>query len=124
MSMYNLSINIPLAYVTWAYIVVDHIKDPTGKQEDDLVSQVYTPAWDFDRVYSWQLGAEINIPWYGQPGREYMFAPWRFAQAVCFYPSTFDLRSRPAGPGQQSTVLMQHFASYVRGANGVAGVAL
>jgi hypothetical protein len=36
--MYNLSINIPLAYVTWAYIVVDHIKDPTGKQEDDLNS--------------------------------------------------------------------------------------
>ena len=38
-------------------------------------------------AFSWQLGAEINIPWYGQPGREYMFAPWRFAQAVCFYAS-------------------------------------
>eukprot|EP01043_Picozoa_sp_COSAG02_P064377 COSAG02_NODE_9392_length_2231_cov_2.747186_2_plen_100_part_00 len=95
-----------------------------GKREDDLVSQVYDLQWDFDRVYSWQLGAEINIEWFGQPGREYIFAPWQFAEAVCFYPSIFDLRSKRAGPGENPTVLMQHFASYVRGANGIAGVAM
>lgn len=52
-----------------------------------------------------------------------MFAPWRYAQVVLFYPSVFDLRSVPAGPAEKSTVMLQHFASYVRGANGLAGVA-
>ena len=71
-----------------------------------------------------QFGAEINIPWYGEAGREQMFAPWRYAEVVCLYPSVFDLRSAPAGPQNRSTVMMQHFVSYVRGANGLAGVAL
>ena len=95
----------------------------SGKTEDDLVTQFYDLQWDFDRVYSWQLGTEINIGWYGEPGREQMFSPWRFAEVICFYPSIFDLRSKPAGPGGQSTVMMQHFLSFVRGANGVAGAA-
>ena len=59
----------------------------------------------------------------GEKGREKMFAPWRFAQVVMFYPSVLDLRSLPAGPDGKSTIMMQHFVSYVRGANGVAGVA-
>lgn len=59
----------------------------------------------------------------GAEGRENMFAPWRYAQVVMFYPSVFDLRSVPAGPDEKSTVMLQHFASYVRGASGVAGVA-
>ncbi len=52
-----------------------------------------------------------------------MFAPWRFAEVVMFYPSVFDLRSVSAGPGKTSTVMMQHFVSYVRGANNLPGVA-
>ena len=89
----------------------------------DLPSGHYDLKWDFDRVTSWSFGAEINQPWYGEPGREHMFAPWRYSQVVMFYPSIFDVRSVSAGPGRKSTVMMQHFASYVRGANGLAGVA-
>lgn len=59
----------------------------------------------------------------GAPGRENMFAPWRYAQVVMFYPSVLDVRSLPAGPDGKSTIMMQHFVSYVRGANGVPGVA-
>ena len=79
--------------------------------------------WDYDRVASWTFGVEINQPWYGSPGRELMFAPWRFAQVVILYPSVFDPRSVAAGPEGKSTVAMQHFATYVRGANGLPGVA-
>ena len=34
-----------------------------------------------------------------------------------------DVRSVPAGPDGKSTAMMQHFVSYVRGANGLAGAA-
>ena len=50
--------------------------------------------------------------------------PENLAEVVCLYPSVFDLRSAPAGPQNRSTVMMQHFVSYVRGANGLEGVAL
>ena len=33
------------------------------------------------------------------------------------------VRSVAAGPGKTSTVMMQHFVSYVRGANNLPGVA-
>ena len=72
-------------------------------------------------VYSWQFGREVNNPWYGLRPENY--APWNEAKVVLFYPSIFDLRSPAAGPGNKSTVAMQHFASYVRGANGLDGVA-
>jgi hypothetical protein len=36
---------------------------------------------------------------------------------VCLYPFVFDLRSPSAGPGNLSTVMMQHFVSYIRGAH-------
>ena len=78
-------------------------------------------TWDFDRVYSWQFGREVNNPWYGLRPENY--APWNAAKVILFYPSIFDLRSPAAGPGNKSTVAMQHFASYVRGANGLDGVA-
>ena len=52
-----------------------------------------------------------------------MFDPWRFAQVVIRYPSVFDPRSVAAGPEGKSTATMQHFATYVRGANGLPGVA-
>jgi hypothetical protein len=79
--------------------------------------------WDFDRVYSWQLGAELNIPWWGSPERAAMTAPWGAAQVVCLFPSVFDPGSSQAGPGNRSTVMMQHFVNYVRGANGLDGLA-
>ena len=89
----------------------------------DLPTVYFDLQYDYDRVISWSFGAEINQPWYGDPGREEMFAPWRFCQVVLLYPSVFDSRSAPAGPHGHSTIMMQHFASYVRGANGLDGTA-
>jgi hypothetical protein len=82
----------------------------------------YKMQWDFDRVYSWQLGAELNIPWWGSPEREAMTAPWGVAQVVVLYPSAFNPDSAQAGPANRSTIAMQHFVNYVRGANGLEGI--
>lgn len=80
-------------------------------------------TFNYEMVYSWQMGLEINNPYYGDSTRETMYAPWRYATAVAMYPSIFDTRAIPAGPGSRSTSMMQHFVSYVRGANELNGVA-
>jgi hypothetical protein len=90
---------------------------------------VFDFSWDFDRVYSWQLGRECNVPWYGEHPEN--FAPWGAAQVNLLFPSPFlePCSARPppcsaaAGPGNTSTVAMQHFATYVMGAAGMDGVA-
>ena len=69
------------------------------------------------------MGLEMNNAVYGDATRETMYAPWRYATAVAIYPSVFDTRSTAAGPGLRSTAMMEHFVSYVRGANGLGGVA-
>jgi len=64
--------------------------------------------WDYDLIYSWMLGAELNEPWYGdRPDR---FAPWKAAKVVVFYPAPFNPKSPAWG---------KHFVAYVRGATGV-----
>ncbi len=65
--------------------------------------------WNYDLIYSWQLGREINHPWYGAPERAERFAPWHMAEIAIFYPEPFG-RSPHWG---------EHFVAYVRGANGV-----
>lgn len=67
----------------------------------------WTFDWDYDLYYSWQIGAEIDHPWFGSPEQEARFAPWRFAPFVVFYPEPFG-RSPDWG---------LHFVAYVRGAN-------
>jgi hypothetical protein len=64
--------------------------------------------WSYDIVYSYQLGAELNIKWYGD--RPKRFAPYHRAKVVVFYPPPFDKRV-PDWP--------RHFIAYVRGATGV-----
>ena len=64
--------------------------------------------WNYDLIYSWQLGAELNHPWFGAPEREARFAPWRYAEVVVFYPPAFDPRVPHWG---------KHFVAYVRGAH-------
>ena len=64
-------------------------------------------SWDYDRIYSWQLGRELNNPWFAlDPER---FAPWDAAKVVVFYPAPFDPRAPAWG---------KHFVAYVRGAAG------
>lgn len=65
--------------------------------------------WNYDLIYSWQLGLEINTDWYGVPERADRFAPWNKAKIAIFYPEPFG-RSPHWG---------QHFVAYVRGANGI-----
>ena len=65
--------------------------------------------WNYDLIYSWQLGAEINRSWYGVPERAERFAPWHKAKIAVFYPEPFG-RSPHWG---------RHFVAYVRGAQGI-----
>ena len=65
-------------------------------------------GWNYDLRDSWQIGAELNDPWYGDRPDEY--APWHKATAVNFYPHAFDKRS---------PYWAQHFVAYVRGAHDI-----
>eukprot|EP01043_Picozoa_sp_COSAG02_P011526 COSAG02_NODE_424_length_22575_cov_79.088361_22_plen_501_part_00 len=88
-----------------------------------LDGTMYDLCWDYDRVYSWQMGREMNNAWYGTGSRVERYAPWNAAQVVVFYPSVFDVRGVHAGPGDRLTNFMQHFVNYVRGATGLDGLA-
>ncbi len=63
--------------------------------------------WNYDLIYSWKLGTEINREWYGRPEQSERFAPWRLAKIAIFYPEPFGV----------SPHWGQHFVAYVRGAN-------
>ncbi len=64
--------------------------------------------WDYDTVYSWSIGAQLNINWYGD--RPERFSPFRRAKIVIFYPCPYDKRV----PSWE-----KHFVAYVKGATGV-----
>ncbi len=68
----------------------------------------WTFDWNFDLYYSWQIGQELNNPWFATDPERY--APWDFADIVIFYPEPFG-----RGPNFE-----QHFVAYVRGANMIA----
>lgn len=63
--------------------------------------------WNYDLIYSWQLGAEINQPWFGAPEYHERFAQWNKAKIVIFYPEPFG----------RSPYWAEHFIAYVRGAH-------
>lgn len=71
----------------------------------------YDKNWDYDLIYSWMLGREINRPWFGQPQYYERFAPWHMTQRVIFYPAPFDLDT----PSWE-----KHFTAYVNGATGIS----
>lgn len=50
----------------------------------------YDLSWNYDYIYSWQLGSEINNAWYGNHPEQ--FAHWTRAPHVVFYPAIFDPR--------------------------------
>lgn len=78
----------------------------TGYRRQPDMFHKWSSDWDYDLVYSWQLGAELNHPWFGQPEREKGFAPWGAARVVVFHPGPF-------APPHWA----EHFVAYVRGAN-------
>ena len=65
--------------------------------------------WNYDLIYSWQLGREINNSWYGRGKNTERFAPWNKAKVAVFYPAPFNRDSPHWG---------LHFVAYVSGANG------
>jgi len=60
----------------------------------------------YDLGLSWQLGAEVNDPWYAQFPEQY--APWDAAQIVFLYPKF---------PEATNPRFAQHFVAYVKGAH-------
>ena len=64
--------------------------------------------WSYDIVYSYLLGRELNINWFGD--RPERFAPYHRAKVIIFYPPPFDVRV-PDWP--------RHFIAYVRGATAI-----
>jgi hypothetical protein len=79
-----------------------------GYRRGLLKSRYWDTDWSFDIIYSYLIGAELNIKWYGdRPDR---FAPYNRAKVIIFYPPPFD---------KQTPDWAIHFIAYVRGATGV-----
>ncbi len=64
--------------------------------------------WDYDPVYSWQLGRELNRAALAEHAQRY--APWSAAKVVMLYPPPFN----PRTPSWA-----KHFIAYVRGAHDI-----
>lgn len=84
--------------------------------------EAYDLNWNYDYIYSWQLGAELN----GRPtktmGPASILSPWRHADHVVFYPSVFDQRTsnvtEATGGRSPWHAGLHHFAAYCMGAAG------
>ena len=70
----------------------------------------FSMDWNYDLIYSWTLGRELNHPWFAKKRLNERFAPWDKAKIAIFYPAPFYPKTPHWG---------QHFVAYVRGANGV-----
>jgi hypothetical protein len=80
-------------------------------------SATFDTTWNYDQVYSWMLGAELNSPFYA--AHPDVWAPWDKAPAVLLYPGPFDYRGvAVAGNATEppTTSMMAHFVAYVKGA--------
>ncbi len=65
--------------------------------------QKWVKDWDYDLIYSWLLGSELNIDWYAQRPKRY--APYNRAKVIIFYPAPFS-------PTME--YWPKHFIAYVR----------
>jgi hypothetical protein len=75
---------------------------------------------NYDYIYSWQLGSEINNKWYGDHPNQ--FAHWNQAPHVVFYPAIFDSRMANVSISHCGAISpwlagMHHFVAYVMGAS-------
>lgn len=64
--------------------------------------------WDYDLIYSYMAGAELNVPWYARHIDAY--APYDRCKIIVFYPPPFHKDTPEWG---------KHFIAYVRGATGI-----
>ena len=72
-------------YRRYTRTMAEHTGSTAGGGQD----WTYDSEWDYDRVYSWMLGAELNRPWYSEGGRAQRYALWSMAKSVVLYPSVF-----------------------------------
>jgi hypothetical protein len=80
----------------------------SGYKHDLIKKLKWTQDWDYDLIYSYQLGAELNVPFYGNHPERY--APYNRAKVVAFFPAPFN---------NGSPAWAKHFIAYVRGATEV-----
>ena len=82
----------------------------SGFRRETIRYHAFSNDWNYDLIYSWQLGAEINEAksqtlYKISQGKDYV--PWNAAKIAVFFPAPF---SDPPFWGI-------HFVAYVRGAN-------
>jgi hypothetical protein len=70
--------------------------------------QKFDEDWDYDIIYSYQIGMELSHPWFAKNAKA--FAPYNRAKIIVFYPNPFAENTPHWG---------KHFIAYVRGATGV-----
>jgi len=80
----------------------------SGFRRGLVKKQFWDFNWPYNLIYSHQIGAELNVPWYAQRPKRY--APYNRAKVIIFHPAPFDNRVPEWG---------KHFIAYVRGATGV-----
>ena len=94
--------------------------DFDSKSRDDVWQ--FDLHWNYEYIYSWQLGAEVNHQYYAERPAEY--ADWGRARHAFVYPSVFDDRSlvvpvlaANGNVAYNSTAMLQHFIAYAHGAS-------
>lgn len=97
-----------LADMLSIYDVTPWVALAAGYRRSLLKMQDWDFDWSYDIMYSYLIGAELNIKWYGD--RPERFAPYKRAKVIVFCPRPFDKRSPDWA---------RHFIAYVRGATGV-----
>jgi len=71
--------------IPWIALGSGYYPTPNGDQWN------YFCDLDYGAVYSWQLGAELNLPYYAEHPDQY--AHWDAAQIIAMYPCPFDTRN-------------------------------
>jgi hypothetical protein len=72
--------------------VVPYLSLASGYQRAQKEFQTWNNDWRYGKEYAYQLGQEMNVPWFSWPEQVVRFAPWGRADAVVFYPPPFDPR--------------------------------
>jgi hypothetical protein len=81
----------------------------SGQRRGLRRAQYWARDYDYDLIYSWKFGAELNHPWYAKFHQR--FAPYDRTENIVFYPAPFYKKTPNWG---------KHFIAYVRGANRIS----
>ena len=87
--------------------VTPYIALGSGYRRKPDAFQEWSFDWNYDLIYSYQLGSEVNQRWFSKEEYYGRFGPWDKAKVAIFYPEPFG-RTPHWG---------EHFVAYVMGAN-------